>query len=76
MPAKKTKSPSAKMKDYRARLREQGLKPVQLWVPDIDAPGFKEELERQVSCLNEADEAATMAFIEAVIDDPENDISR
>lgn len=64
------------MQAYRDRLRAQGLKPVQIWVPDVDAPGFEEELRRQVAALNEADEAGAMAFIGAVMDDPANDLSR
>lgn len=75
MPAK-TKPATRKMREYRDRLRAQGLKPVQVWVPDVDAPGFREELCRQVAALNEADETEAMAFIEAVMDDPENDLSR
>lgn len=74
--AKKPKSAASKMQTYRARLRAEGLKPIQLWVPDVDAPGFKEELARQVALLDPVDEAETMAFIEAVMDDPENDLSR
>ena len=66
----KPKSAVSKMKDYRARLRAEGLKPIQLWVPDVDAPGFKEELERQISLLDPVDEAETMAFIEAVAEFP------
>lgn len=75
MPTKPKSAPS-KMQAYRERLRAQGLKPVQIWVPDVDAPGFEEELRRQVAALNKADEAAAMAFIEAVMDDPANDLSR
>lgn len=74
--ATKGKSVTSKMKAYRDRLRAQGLKPVQIWVPDVHAPGFKAELRRQVAALNEADEAGAMAFIEAVMDDPANDLSR
>ncbi len=64
------------MQAYRDRLRAHGLKPVQVWVPDVDAPGFKEDLRRQVAALNESDEARATAFIEAVLDDPANDLSR
>lgn len=71
MPAKtKAATPSVKMRDYRARLRAQGLRPVQIWVPDIHAPGFKAEIRRQVGRLDPADEAETLAFIEAVAEDP------
>ena len=34
------------------RKRAQGLRPVQIWVPDARAPGFAEELARQ--CRAEA----------------------
>jgi len=67
MPAKNQIKPAvAKMRDYRARLRGQGLRPVQVWVPDIQAPGFKAEIRRQVRRLDAGDEAEALAFIQAV----------
>ena len=36
----------------RERLRAKGLRPVQIWVPDVRAPGFAKELARQ--CRAEA----------------------
>lgn len=36
-----------RVREHRARLREQGLRPVQIWVPDVRAPGFAEEAHRQ-----------------------------
>jgi hypothetical protein len=39
------------------RKRAQGLRPVQIWVPDPRAPGFAEELARQ--CRAEAAWAAS-----------------
>lgn len=35
------------MRDYRARLRAQGLRPVQLWIPDTRTPEFTAEARRQ-----------------------------
>jgi hypothetical protein len=71
MPAKsKPASPVAKMREYRERLREQGLRPVQIWVPDLRSPGFSRELRKQVARLDKAQEAAALAFIEAVAEDP------
>jgi len=32
-----------RVREHRARLRAQGLRPVQIWVPDVRAPGFAEE---------------------------------
>ncbi len=32
---------------HRERLRAQGLRPVQIWVPDVTAEGFASEAHRQ-----------------------------
>ncbi|MCA0435749.1 MAG: antitoxin MazE family protein [Actinobacteria bacterium] len=55
---------------YRARMRAQGLRPVQIWVPDVRSPGFAAEALRQSSLVAAADrDADEMAFIEAVSED-------
>lgn len=36
-----------KVRAHRARLRAQGLRPVQIWVPDVRSPGFAQEAHRQ-----------------------------
>jgi len=36
-----------RVKSHRSRLKEAGFKPVQLWVPDPQAPGFAAECRRQ-----------------------------
>lgn len=53
--------------DHRARLRRQGLRPVQIWVPDVRAPGFAAEAHRQ-SALAAASpyEAENQAFVDAI----------
>lgn len=61
---------TTKMHAYRARLRAQGLRPVQIWVPDVDAPGFRAEIRRQIRRLDAADEADALDFIAAVAEDP------
>ena len=33
--------------EHRVRLREQGLRPLQIWVPDTRAPEFADEAQRQ-----------------------------
>ena len=30
-----------KVWDHRERLRQQGLRPVQIWVPDVRSPAFQ-----------------------------------
>jgi hypothetical protein len=32
---------------YRAKLRKQGMRPLQIWVPDTSRSGFAEECKRQ-----------------------------
>jgi hypothetical protein len=53
--------------DHRARLRRQGLRPVQIWVPDVRAPGFAAEAHRQ-SALAAASsyEREDQAFVDAI----------
>lgn len=36
-----------KVSEHRARLRAQGLRPIQIWVPDVRAPKFRSEAHRQ-----------------------------
>lgn len=55
---------------YRQRMRAAGLRPVQIWVPDRDAPGFEGEVRRQVRNINAAAEVErdTLDFIAAATD--------
>ena len=41
----------------RAALRAQGLRPIQIWVPDTRAPGFSEECARQAAIADAANRA-------------------
>ena len=50
---------------HRARLRSAGLRPVQIWVPDIRMPGFAEECRRQSRLVQESETQATRAEDEA-----------
>ena len=45
---------------YRQALREKGLRPVQLWLPDTRAPEFAAEARRQCARINAADRADGM----------------
>ena len=44
---KKPKSSKDKVRAYRERLRKQGLRPIQIWVPDVRSPLFAAEAHRQ-----------------------------
>jgi len=53
--------------DHRARLRRQGLRPVQIWVPDVRAVGFAAEASRQSALVAHSDQAADdQAFVDAI----------
>lgn len=62
----------------RAKLRAQGLRPVQLWVPDTNAADFAEECRRQSRLIRDSetditrteDEAWEAASSEAIARDP------
>jgi hypothetical protein len=43
------KSSRINVREHRDRLRAQGLRPVQFWVPDVRSPAFLAEARRQ--CL-------------------------
>lgn len=67
--AKPPKSSRDKVRAYRERLRSQGLRPLQIWVPDVRSPGFKREARRQASLVAESvHELEDQNFIEAVSD--------
>jgi hypothetical protein len=42
-----SKTSRDKVRAHRARLRRQGLRPIQIWVPDVRSPGFAEQAHRQ-----------------------------
>jgi hypothetical protein len=45
---------------YRRTLREKGLRPVQLWLPDTRAPAFAVKARQQCTRINAADRAEGM----------------
>jgi len=52
---------------YRARLREEGLRPVQVWVPDVRSPEFRAEAQRQSTLVARSAQAAEdQAFIDEI----------
>jgi hypothetical protein len=58
------------MRDYRARLRALGLRPIQLWIPDTRTPAFAAEARRQSELIAASEiEAEDLAFMRAVADD-------
>ena len=55
---------------HRARLREQGLRPIQIWVPDVRSERFADEARRQSRLVAGSDARADdQAFVEAISSD-------
>ncbi|MHB1099598.1 MAG: antitoxin MazE family protein [Burkholderiales bacterium] len=62
-------STSARVQKHRAALRDSGLRPVQIWVPDTRRAGFAEECRRQSQLLqNDAHERETAEWLETAGD--------
>jgi len=58
-----------KVRAHRKRLRAQGLRPVQIWVPDMRSPEFVKEARRQsLAVARSAQEKEDQAFIDSVSD--------
>ena len=68
MPAStRSKQTRDKVKAHRERLRRQGLRPIQVWVPDVRAPAFQAEAHRQsIAIARSAQEREDQDFIDSV----------
>ena len=68
MPTKPKPGPSRdKVRVHRERLRAQGLRPIQIWVPDTRSPEFAIEAHRQSLAVAKSPHAADdQAFVDAI----------
>lgn len=58
-----------KVRAHRERLRQQGLRPIQLWVPDVRSPTFVAQAQEQSLAVARSIHAADdQAFIDAASD--------
>ncbi len=65
--------PSERMQRYRQRKRAEGLRPLQIWAYDTSAPGFREELEKELDAIrSDPEEQEVLDWIEAVYDWPKD----
>ena len=49
----KPRSPGAdRVRRYREKMKAMGLKPVTLWVPDVNSPEFKSRVARAIQVIN------------------------
>jgi len=69
MAASHLKAVRAKVQRHRDGLRERGLRPIQIWVPDVDSRSFRAAAHRQsLAVARSPGEADDQAFIESVSD--------
>jgi surfactin synthase thioesterase subunit len=53
----------------RRRLRRQGLRPIEIWVPDTRAPGFIEQAHRQsLAVASSPHEKDDQDFVDSISD--------
>jgi hypothetical protein len=58
-----------RVRKHREKMKAAGLKPVTIWVPDVNAPGYQDEIRRQCKSLqNDPQEQQILAEIEAGAD--------
>jgi hypothetical protein len=64
-----------RVRKRRDALRNAGLRPLQIWVPDTRVPGFAEECRRQSRLVAAADvaDADLSAFLDDALADLGND---
>ncbi|MFZ0704446.1 MAG: antitoxin MazE family protein [Candidatus Korobacteraceae bacterium] len=62
-----------KVRAHRERLRQQGLRPLQIWVPDMASPMFVKEARRQSLAVARSPRAGEdQDFIDAISDGDAN----
>jgi hypothetical protein len=63
-------SSALRVRAHRERLRAQGLRPIQIWVPDVASPQFVSAAHAQSIAVADSDhERDNEAFIDAVSTD-------
>ncbi len=69
MPTTESRPSRDKVREHRERLRAQGLRPIQIWVPDVRSKKFKAEAHRQSLAVARSDEERDdQAFVDSLTD--------
>jgi len=65
----RTKTSRDKVQAHRSRLRARGLRPIQIWVPDVRSTAFRSEAHAQSLAVNHSQQAHDdQNFIDAISD--------
>ena len=66
---KRLKAVRDKVAAHRKRLRQQGLRPIQIWVPDVRSADFVEEAHRQsLAVAKSRHSKKDQAFVDEISD--------
>lgn len=61
-----------RVRAHRERLRQQGLRPLQIWVPDVSSSSFRKEAHRQSLAVAQSPHAQDdQSFADAISDGDE-----
>ena len=56
-----------RVRNYRKRMRDRGMRPIQIWVADVRAPEFAAEAHRQSAAVSASEYAADdQAYIDTL----------
>ena len=67
MPTTTRSTSRDKVRAHRTRLRKAGLRPVQIWVPDVRSKSFAQAAHRQSLAVSRSSHAKRdQAFIDAI----------
>lgn len=67
VPERKAVPSRVRVAAYRARLRKQGLRPVQIWVPDVESPEFAQAAHEQSAAIAASEyDADDQEFVDAI----------
>lgn len=70
MSTERDRSSGARARSYRQRMRALGMRPIQIWVPDVNAPEFAAEARRQSRLIAESPyEEEDEGFVDALTAD-------
>ena len=65
--AQTSSSNARRVQRRRDKLRSQGMRPLQIWVPDTRAPGFAEEAVRQARLVAETTTEEELDFLDKIM---------
>ena len=58
---------TGRVRNYRKRMRDRGMRPIQLWVADVRTPEFAAEAHSQSAAVAASEHAAdNQAYIDAL----------